>query len=353
MKKMLPLVMAGFIFATIFNAANVYAYNPGNANNKNKYFLTGFGTTDDPFQITTIEELNAIRFNLDKNYLLMNNLDFNNDGSYADPSHKDDYITGDGWQPIGHYNEGTEFTGSFDGQGYKISNLYVNPGDSSYSSLFGYLLNAEISHVELINVDITGRFSTGSIAGHSERSSIIDCYATGEIISSFFYVGGLVGRNNGSIIDCESFVDVTGDFFCIGGLVGLNEGFISGCSSHGDVIGYDFKHEIHEIGGLVGANIGTIVESFATGDVMGNTYVGGLAGGNWQNISDCYATGKVTHVWYNYSNIVLGRRYVGKLTGANFGSTTNSYATGKISIKLFPEGLFWHILYQLLQDMDA
>jgi GLUG motif-containing protein len=349
MKKMLPFLLAGFFIATILNTPCIYADTSLIGSNENSVFEAGNGTAENPYQITTIEELDAIRDNLDKDFLLMKNLDFNSDRSYDNPSNKHHYITGKGWKATGCDEEGTEFTGSFDGQGYSISNLFANHSNSCYSSLFGYLLDAEISHLRLINVYVTG---AGSFAGHSERSSVFDCHATGEVVSSFFYVGGLIGRNNGSIINCHVSVDVTGDFFCIGGLVGLNDGVISACSAQGDVTGYNFKHEIHEIGGLVGGNIGSIMNSNATGDVTGNTYVGGLVGANWHNISYCHATGKVTHVWHNYGHILFGRRYVGRLTGADFGTTSNSYATGKIGIKLFAEGLFWHILYQLLPDPD-
>jgi len=52
--------------------------------------------------------------------------DFNDNDSFTDPDNKRDCIIGDGWCPIGHYEEGTEFTDSFDGQQHTISNQFVN-----------------------------------------------------------------------------------------------------------------------------------------------------------------------------------------------------------------------------------
>ena len=169
MRKFLSIVMAGLLVTIVFNSASVYADTSDTTP-----FADGSGTYADPYHISTIEELDTIRDYLDKSFILMNNLDFNDDASYADPDNKHDYITGDGWCPIGHYKEGTEFTGSFDGQQYAISNLFVNRSSSDYSSLFGYVLDAEIFHLGLIDVYVTGRGNIGSFAGNSERSSLSD-----------------------------------------------------------------------------------------------------------------------------------------------------------------------------------
>ena len=344
MKKISSIVIACSLLFVVFSSASVYADDSDTSP-----FTNGSGTHADPYQITTIEELDAIRDYLDKSFILMNNLDFEDDASYTDPENKDDYITGDGWCHIGYYTEGSEFTGSFDGQGYTISNLFVNRSSTVYSSLFGYVLDAEISHLGLIDVYVIGRGSLGSFAGNIERSSLSDCYATGYVDGSGFYVGGLVGRNNGFISDCQASVEVTGDFY-VGGLVGLNEGSITDCYATGNVIGNDFDNEIRNIGGLVGGNAGSVLDSFASGNVTGNTYMGGLVGANWHNISRCHAKGKVTGIWHNYGHITFGRRYVGSLTGANFGNVSYSYATGRATFRWYVFGVFYHLLTHLLPD---
>jgi hypothetical protein len=344
MRKIISLFMASILLTLLFSSmvsSETVDTIP---------FSDGSGTLSDPYQITTIEELDAIRDYLDKSYILMNSLDFEDDASYFDPNNKDTYVAGDGWNPIGHYTEGTEFSGSFDGQGYTISNLFINRSHSGYSSLFGYVLEAEISHLGLTDVSITSRGSAGGIAGHNERGVLSDCFVTGQVkdlIGSSFYVGGLVGRNNGTISDCHTSVNVRGDLY-VGGLVGYNEGVIVNSSATKDVIGSNFKNNVRNIGGLVGGNAGFVVDSFALGNVTGSTYVGGLVGANWHTISSCYATGKVTGIWYNFGNITFGRRYVGPLTGANFGSVSDSYATGRATLRGYVFGVFYQIISHLL-----
>lgn len=343
MKKYASVILACLLLLISFNSVFV------GADESKIPFKKGNGTNDDPYQITTIEELDAIRDYLDCCFMLMNHLDFEDDASYANPENKEMYTTDEGWQPIGYYEKGTEFTGSFDGQDYSISNLFVNQSSSVYSSLFGKILTAEISHLDLIDVCVVGRGDVGSVAGGSDKSTVIACSASGMVIGSGFYVGGLVGWNTGSISDCNVSADVTGDFY-VGGLVGLNKGVITDSSASGEVIGSDFKNEVRNIGGLVGGNSGSVMNSFASGNVTGNSYVGGLVGANWHNVSHCYAKGKVTSVWHNHGNITLGRRYVGKLTGANFGNVSSSYATGGVAFQGYVLGVFYHLLTHLLPE---
>jgi len=344
MKKISSIAIACSLVLVVFSSALVCANTP-----ETTPFSYGNGTLSDPYQITTIEELDEIRDYLDCCFILMNNLDFEDDASYANPEHKEMYITDEGWQPIGYYEEETAFTGSFDGQGYSISNLFVNRSLKFHSSLFGKIHTAEIAHLDLIDVYVVGLGNVGSVAGGSGGSTIVDCSASGMVIGSGFNVGGLVGWNTGSISDCNVSADVTGDFY-VGGLVGLNKGVITDSSASGEVIGSDFNTEIRNIGGLVGGNLGSVIDSFATGNVTGNTYVGGLVGANWHNISLCYATGEVKGIWHNYGHIVYGRRYVGRLTGADFGNVSSSYATGGVTFRGYVLGVFYHLLTHLLPE---
>ena len=104
------------------------------------YFGGGAGTDEDPYQISSIEGLNAIRGGfLDDHFVLMNDLDFTGHRYSAD-----DEENAKGWLPIGHdtdedmdYFQGTEFTGSFDGGGYVIRNLSISRGGEDYIGLFG------------------------------------------------------------------------------------------------------------------------------------------------------------------------------------------------------------------------
>jgi hypothetical protein len=85
------------------------------------------------------------------------------------------------------------FEGIFDGNGYVISNLYIQ--GSGYLGLFGQLgSESKISNLGLQAVDVSGTDDyIGSLVGYSS-GSITTSYSTG-IISGGSYVGGLIGRS--------------------------------------------------------------------------------------------------------------------------------------------------------------
>jgi len=137
--------------------------------------------------------------------------------------------------------------GEFDGNGYKISNWSFNFDFISQVGLFGRLApGAEVTHVGVENVNITGHM----------------------------YVGGLVGYSRGTVSNSYSTGSVTGHL--VGGLVGyVWEGSVSNSYSTGNVTGNGY------VGGLVGEVwLGTVSDSYSTGSVTGNYSVGGLVGYN-------------------------------------------------------------------------
>jgi len=146
------------------------------------------------------------------------------------------------------------FGGTFDGNGYVISNLHIKGG--GYLGLFGQLgFEAKISSLglEAVNVDGNGN-CIGGLAGSNYEGSITTSYSKGTV-SGDERVGGLVGGNNGSITASYSTGSVSGNRY-IGGLVGSNDGSITTSYSTGKVIGGRW------VGGLVGASYGDIATSF-------------------------------------------------------------------------------------------
>ena len=140
------------------------------------------------------------------------------------------------WTPIGKSN-GKYFSGTFDGQGYSISNLKVT-GKDYRVGLFGYN-SGTIKNVSLVDVNISGDYFVGGIAGYNDNGTIDNCAVSGEL-SGFNSVGGIVGKNINSTIK-ESFADVTvsGNSY-VGAVVGYNSGTVSGneyCSETADNIG--------------------------------------------------------------------------------------------------------------------
>jgi hypothetical protein len=259
-------------------------------------------------EIRTWYDLNAVRNNLAGNHTLMNDLDSATAGyeELAGPTANG----GKGWHPIG------TFTGSFDGQGYEIHNLFINRPDEGAVGLFRVVgEGGRIEDIGVVNVTAVGESFGGGLAG-SNYGTISNCYVTGSVSGGDQCIGGLVGINEETVNNCYSAGSVTGGFF-VGGLVGLHDnGNVSNSYSTGSVTGDG------AVGGLVGYIFsGTVSNSYATGSVTGNKSVGGLVGSNEEGtVSNCYATGSVT-----------GNSYVGGLVGwslptDNYGSIVrNSY----------------------------
>jgi len=243
--------------------------------------------------------------------------------------------------------QGTPFTGCFDGQGHVIRHLNIQ--GRMYLGLFGQLdVGAVVADLGLDSVDISGiaLYYIGGLVGYNNGGSIMSCNSTGAI-SGHSLVGGLVGDNReGSVLSSYSTVTVNGGSKA-GGLVGRNYyGTITSSYSTGTVTG-----ESSYIGGLVGENwAGTIWGNYSTGTVSGEDYVGGLVGSNeYGSISLCYGAGTVTgedyyigglvgdnsygKIWCSYSTgPVNGIEEVGGLVGGNYhGSITNCYSTGTVS----------------------
>lgn len=278
------------------------------------YNLTkGEGTESDPFVIETVEQLQNISNNLDCYYVQGADIDLS---------------LIDNWTPIGEY--GNPFTGSYDGNGFKISNMSIDT-NSNYAGLFGLIDSGEISNIKLENVDVSGVEYVGGLAGKFDNETTVEeCYTTGNI-NGTARVGGLVGVNEdgSTITECYSSANVVGEER-VGGLVGYN---YAGSSSPtpkveasyatGNVTGSE-----EYIGGLIGRNYRAIVsQSYAEGDVTGTNAdsekIGGLIGHlrySQSQVTNCYATGDAS-----------GFKEIGGLVGyIQDGSTiTNCYSIGQ------------------------
>jgi hypothetical protein len=217
-------------------------------------FAGGKGEPNDPYLISTAEELNAIGRNprlMDAHFKLISdiNLDYNLPGRnvfdkavIAPP----EFLENDRLVSI-------PFTGVFNGYGHVISNLTIE--GESYLGLFGFLGDrAEVKNLGVVDVNITGSgYYVGGLVGRNgvwlnEGGILINCYTTG-IVSGETVVGGLVGYNDeGRITNCYSTSAVSGHVNG-GGLLGYNdEGRITNCYSTGKVNG-DYLAD-----GFVGSN---------------------------------------------------------------------------------------------------
>lgn len=254
---------------------NVY-YNPTTFGTQDTIYTVGLGTTPTKYMLinslgasgdTTTRSLASLSNNsgfwsVGNNYALAKNID---------ASATSGWNSGAGFTPIGV--EVTPFAGQFDGQGYVISNLYINApfstsGEGGGVGFIGWN-SGSLTNIGLQNINVSGNFYVGGLAGQN-NGTITNSYSTGSV-SGAQNIGGLVGQNyySGSIVNSYSSATVTSS----------NNAFYTGALA----------------GGLSGYNYATISNSYATGNVIGVDFVGGLVGyGYGGSISNAYATGNVT-----------------------------------------------------------
>ena len=214
---------------------------------------------------------------------------------------------GNGWLPIG--DAAAPFTANFNGNGFSISNLFINRPDGDADTngldigLFGNVDGVDapitIQNVTLDSLSVTGNVRTGGLAGRVQNNVTIDeVDVVGDVTGFGNNTGGLVGIAAGAVTITNSTTSGTvAGLSNTGGLLGnmlLNSSnvTISTSASGSAVTG------ANNLGGLVGfARENTIIDtSFATGDVVATTgnLVGGLVGSvNSATITNSFATGAV------------------------------------------------------------
>ncbi|MCF8360635.1 MAG: hypothetical protein K9H26_17915 [Prolixibacteraceae bacterium] len=262
--------------------------------NFEKFFEAGYGTVSQPYQVATKAQLNNVRHFPSLCYILIADIDF--DASDFS-SGGDFYNDGVGWQPLG--NEDTHFTGYFNGQGYTISDLYINQSSDICIGLFGITVDATLSNMTLTNFDITGFYRVGGLVGFSRETEIINSSCSGSVKGTEI-VGGIVGEIENSMISrcyCSVIVESTGQYGISGGLTASCDDIseINNCYSTGFVSGSDIS------GGLIGTcSQSDIINSYSTTYVSGQIATGGLIGNNDGDITvtNCYwnmeASGQAT-----------------------------------------------------------
>ncbi len=116
------------------------------------------------------------------------------------------------WIPIGSGIASDWFLGTFDGNNYTISNIYIN-NDPPNLGLFGYIEDAIIKNVNIdqsnINFDDYSSSyalnSSGAITGQAKNSQILNCTNSGTIEGSGI-VGFIYAEDGSSLIDnCHNF----------------------------------------------------------------------------------------------------------------------------------------------------
>ena len=124
----------------------------------------------------------------------------------------------DNWTAIG--TESRKFAGTFNGNGYTISNLGIT-SSAANTGLFGYTNNATIQNVNLTNVSVTSsQTNTGGLVGAAQAGSITNCHGSGDVqgASTTGLLAGLA-TSGVTITSCSTSGSVSGSTY-VGGMLG-------------------------------------------------------------------------------------------------------------------------------------
>ena len=244
------------------------------------------------------------------------------------------------WKPIGKYDYGYQYGGTFDGNGKTITNLYINASQNNVG-LFGSTYKGTIKNLtfEYANVTNTGVF-TGILVGYPDASNLRNIKISNTCqIKGGKETGGIAGDFNGNAYNCVNYATVQGNNR-VGGLFGycsVENSSITTCANYGHVTATST-----DAGGLVGYFIsGTIQDCANYGDVKGTERVAGMAGYvNEGKIQNVFNYGNISATNSTDAGMAFGKSYNGTTEGmVAYYSGAKLNANGQeITIKAFGNG---------------
>ena len=350
---------------------------------------------EEPYLISTPQQLSAIRNNLYAYYKLVNDIDLTYDTSNVNGEF---YNNGKGWKPIEY-----TFSGTLDGNNKKIIGLTQNISNQNaglFNEITGKIINLNIQNINInaiyssteypysnvagLTSDLNGEIDNISISGNIKVE--IDTGNANYLPS--FYVGGIAGKafdatKISNVINRTNITingtDLTGNY---GGIIGMarnikiinsknygniksNQGFLGGII--GDIDSYNGISEITNcenrgtltskgnIGGIAGVNLGTTIKFCRNfGNIISNNEMGGIVGYNSNGtdknnivqkavIEECYNIGSLNieiegNQIYNRS---------GGIAGGNSGEICNCFNSGIVNISGYNRDIFEFIQFYI------
>ena len=234
------------------------------------------------------------------------------------------------WVPIG---VGNAYTGTFDGSGKTISNLYIK-AEKQQAGLFGYTFQSTIKNLTFENANVTNTNNyTGILVGDAGYESSLQNIKISNTcqIKGGKCTGGIAGELDGNAYNCVNYATVQGIQY-IGGLCGYYSRSRTGnsmtaCANYGNVTASNSN-----VGGLVGYfDSGTIQDCANYGGVKGTDRIAGMAGS--------VINGKIQNV-FSYGNISVTNKTqnVGMVFGYSSSGATEGMVAYYSGAKLIANG---------------
>lgn len=244
------------------------------------------------------------------------------------------------WIPIG--NNSKQFSGTYDGAGNVINNIFYSDSSTQYVGLFGGINNATLTRITVASGYLYGYQCVGGICGYSKGNSRIELCAnnatifgkmecnggilgfvdktTGTttisncinygLISAFNFSAGIFGYNekepqSPKIYNCVNVGQVFGMRVSCGNIIGYNEGGIKYNGDEPYVSNCYYDNQINTVGAMSSdktkqesdADVAGIIEGKATSELIGENLKSVLGDTYWH-----YETGMYPRPKCNQSN---------------------------------------------------
>lgn len=315
MKHFVSLLLTALILTSILPLSVISAHASP--------FAGGNGSEANPYLVGTPEALDAVRNNPSAHYRQVADIDMSAWGNW----------------------EGPDIYGSYNGNGFSISNLKITHDDPSrkggWFGLFESVYHGTVKNVNLINIDYSINtivenydymsIEIGGIAACSDNGIIQNCNVSGTIKASgaFFYnIGGILGSSRGDVLidNCanSASIEVKTDYLeenshvtvSCGGIAGeidgrdkiercTNIGNLNICSDNNAYVGGIIGKALYSadiINCLNSGNIFACITLNATNEPQGALYeciCGGILADGNSIIDTCINYGSIDAITYN------------------------------------------------------
>lgn len=248
--------------------------------------IYGDGSLESPYQLTSLENL---RWLSESEAVWGDSLNLTYFDQVADIDASDTYSWNDGlgFQPIGYTKsiDGSSeldrkyFYGEYNGNDYKITNLYINTSQSNYKTtgMFGLVENATVCNLIIEDATIIGNSIVATIIGTGGNSTISKCSVTSNISGneSVSSIAGIIANSELTQLASNSVINANTS---AGGLVGLlNHSNLSNSFFAGEINVTDSK-TTQLFGGLVLNLFTSNMMNCYSNTLINSSLAGGLIG---------------------------------------------------------------------------
>ena len=177
------------------------------------------------------------------------------------------------WTPIG--TESNPFSGTFDGNGHIISNMYINADDSA--AFFYRVVNSSIKNLGIENSYVQSKNGAASALISTAVYTKVHAVYASVMLNGQKMTSGLVSYATGlNIKNSYNTGNITSNDKQFGagiiGYLGLDSSVVENCYNLGNLSGGT------QSGGIVGGLQGVVKNTYNIGNITGNSGRGGIVG---------------------------------------------------------------------------